>query len=118
MGIAVSVDIDVRLRSHHKVPSNISKARLHKAFNEGRRSANADTVENPYDNSKLRRLWEQGRTQQRAGEVRMPIPALEHGETRAVRPPHNPPGPKHPSRPTVRRRTATGFDGSEGPRVR
>jgi len=86
------------------VPSNISKARLHKAFNEGRRSAASETAENPYDNPKLRKLWDLGRAQQRAGELTTPIPALEHGETRAQRAPQNPPGTKAASRPPPRRR--------------
>ena len=74
------------------MPSNISKARLSKAFNEGRRSATVEAVENPYDNPKLRALWEKGREQQRSGELKTPIPALEHGERRAERVPQNPPG--------------------------
>jgi hypothetical protein len=100
------------------VPSNISKARLSKAFNEGRRSASAETVENPYDNPKLRQLWEQGRTQQRAGSLKTPIPALEHGETRAQRTPHNPPGAKRASRPAPRPRHSSGFGGRGRPRGR
>jgi hypothetical protein len=68
------------------VPSNLSKARLHKAFNEGRRAAREEKAQNPYDHPKLRQLWEQGRAQQRAGEITVPIPPLEHGETRAQRP--------------------------------
>jgi hypothetical protein len=99
------------------VPSNISKARLHKAFNEGRRSANVETAENPYDNPKLRQLWEQGRTQQMAGEIKTPIPPLEHGETRAQRAPRNPPGSKAASRPPPRPRNTSGFRG-RGPRGR
>ena len=87
------------------MPSNISKARLHKAFNEGRRSATSETAENPYDNAKLRALWEEGRTRQRAGELTTPIPPLEHGETRAQRAPQNPPGSKPPSRPPPRPRS-------------
>ena len=66
------------------MPSNISKARLQKAFNEGRRSANVEAAENPYDNPKLQKLWEEGRAKQRSGELATPIPALSHGETRAV----------------------------------
>ena len=80
------------------MPSNISKARLSKAFNEGRRAAAEANADNPYDNPKLRSLWEKGRTQQRAGELESPIPPLEHGETRARREPHNPPKPKPPPR--------------------
>ena len=86
------------------MPSSLSKARLHKAFNEGRRAAASATAENPYDNPKLRKLWEQGREQQRAGQLTTPIPALEHGETRAQRAPQNPPGTKQASRPPPRRR--------------
>ena len=97
------------------MPSNISKARLHKAFNEGRRSATSETAENPYDNAKLRALWEEGRTRQRAGELTTPIPPLEHGETRAQRAPHNPPGSKaarKPApRPAPRSRNSPGFGG-------
>jgi hypothetical protein len=68
------------------VPSNLSKARLHKAFNEGRRSAKEEAAQNPYDHPKLRQLWDEGRARQRAGEITTPIPALAHGETRAQRP--------------------------------
>jgi hypothetical protein len=68
------------------VPSNLSKTRLHKAFNEGRRAAKEEKAQNPYDHPKLRQLWDQGRTQQRAGEITTPIPPLAHGETRAQRP--------------------------------
>ena len=93
------------------MPSNISKARLHKAFNEGRRSATSETAENPYDNPKLRQLWDEGRSQQRAGTLTTPIPPLAHGETRAQRVPHNPPGSKPPSRPAPRPRNATRFGG-------
>ena len=97
------------------MPSNISKSRLRKAFNEGRRSASAEVAENPYDNAKLRQLWEQGRAQQRNGEIKTPIPPLEHGETRAQRQPHNPPGSKRsakpPARPAPRSRNAPGFGG-------
>lgn len=90
------------------MPSNISKSRLRKAFNEGRRSATSETADNPYDNLKLRKLWEQGRTQQRAGELSTPIPPLEHGETRAQRAPHNPPGSKVAARPAPRGRPRSG----------
>ena len=76
------------------MPSNIPMARLRKAFNEGRRSATTEIAENPYDNAKLRQLWEHGREQQRAGQITTPIPPLEHGETRAQRAVHNPPGSK------------------------
>ena len=98
------------------MPSNISKSRLRKAFNEGRRSATSETADNPYDNLKLRQLWEQGRTQQRAGELTSPIPPMEHGETRAQRAPQNPPGTK----PVVRRPSGPGprrnFGGGRGRR--
>jgi hypothetical protein len=66
-----------------EMPSAISKSRLQKAFNEGRRSAQNESTVNPYENPKLRELWEQGRAKQRAGEIATPIPLLEHGETRA-----------------------------------
>jgi hypothetical protein len=81
------------------VPSSISKSRLRKAFNEGRRSASVESAENPYDNPKLRDLWEEGRSLQRAGKIETPIPALRRGETRAQRARQNPPRPKRPSRP-------------------
>ena len=97
------------------MPSNISKSRLRKAFNEGRRSATVENAENPYDNPKLRQLWEQGRTQQRAGEIKTPIPPLEHGETRAQRQPHNPPGTKRAARPPGR---PQGRPGAGPPRSR
>ena len=97
------------------MPSNISKSRLRKAFNEGRRSATSETADNPYDNEKLRKLWDLGRAQQRAGELTTPIPPLEHGETRAQRAPHNPPGSKaarKPApRPAPRSRNSPGFGG-------
>ena len=85
------------------MPSNISKARLQKAFNEGRRAA-AENIENPYDNPKLRKLWDEGRAQQRAGQLTSPIPQLEHGETRAQRAAHNPPGSGAARRPPPRPR--------------
>lgn len=76
------------------MPSNISKTRLRKAFDEGRRSATVESAQNPYDNPKLRKLWDDGRARQRAGELTTPIPALQPGETRAQRAPQNPPGSK------------------------
>ena len=85
------------------MPSSISKARLHKAFNEGRRSATSEAAQNPYDNPKLRRLWEQGRERQRAGEIETPIPPLRHGETRARQMHRNPPGSKPAPKPAARR---------------
>jgi hypothetical protein len=93
------------------VPSSISKARLRKAFDEGRRSATSE-VQNPYDNPKLQKLWEQGRTMQRNGEIKTPIPQLAHGETRAERVKHNAPGTKPAARPAPRPRGGGGF----GPR--
>src|SRR5687768_3914987 len=100
------------------MPSNISKSRLRKAFNEGRRSATNENADNPYDNAKLRKLWEQGRTQQRGGELTTPIPPLEHGETRAQRAPHNPPGSKAKGkpapRPGPRSRNPGGYGGPRG----
>jgi hypothetical protein len=98
------------------VPSNISKARLSKAFNEGRRSAREATAENPYDNPKLRRLWDQGRTREQAGGINTPIPPLAHGETRAQRAQQNPPRPKPP--PSPRRSGSGGRPGGRGPRAR
>ena len=70
--------------------SSISKSRLRRAFDEGRRSAPVEVAENPYDNPKLQHLWERGRSQQRAGELKDPVPLLEPGETPAVRTPHYP----------------------------
>ena len=67
------------------MPSTLSRSRLRKAFNEGRRSAADQAAENPYDNPKLRSLWDQGRAQQLAGELATPIPPLEYGEMRARR---------------------------------
>lgn len=81
------------------MPSSLSRARLSKAFNEGRRSAAQASAENPYDNPKLRQLWEQGRARQLAGELESPLPPLAHGERRAARAPRNPPDSKRPSRP-------------------
>ncbi len=100
------------------MPSNISKSRLHKAFNEGRRAAAAESAENPYDNPKLRKLWDEGRTQQRAGEIKSPVPPLEHGETRAQRAPQNPPGSKRAARPAPRPRNPSNFGGRGGRRGR
>ena len=100
------------------MPSNISKSRLHKAFDEGRRSATVENTENPYDNPKLRSLWEKGRAQQRAGELKTPIPQMEHGETRAQRAPRNPPRPAPPPRPRGGPRDGRGFGGGGRPRGR
>jgi hypothetical protein len=103
------------------VPSNISKSRLRKAFNEGRRSATEPSAENPYDNEKLRQLWEDGRSLQRSGQIKTPIPPLERGETRAQRAPQNPPGTRRaslpPSRPP-RNRPGFGDGGGRRPRGR
>lgn len=96
------------------MPSNISKARLHKAFNEGRRSAAVEGADNPYDNPKLRQLWDEGRTKQRAGEITAPIPPLQHGETRAQRAPQNPPGTKRAAKPAPRPRGGGGYRGGGG----
>jgi hypothetical protein len=93
------------------VPSNISKSRLQKAFTEGRRSATVAAAENPYDNPKLKQLWEQGRTMQIAGEIKIPIPPLEPGKRRAERTLHNPPGSKRAARPAPRPRNSPGFGG-------
>jgi hypothetical protein len=76
------------------VPAAISKSRLRRAFDEGRRSATSESAVNPYENPKLRTLWEDGRAKQRAGEITTPIPALEHGKTRARQNVQNPPGPR------------------------
>ncbi|MDQ3440447.1 MAG: hypothetical protein M3478_08880 [Planctomycetota bacterium] len=102
------------------MPSSISKSRLRKAFDEGRRSATSETVQNPYDNEKLRRLWDDGRARQRAGELTTPIPALEHGETRAQRAPQNPPGSKRANKPAPppRHRGGPGAGGRWRPRGR
>ena len=84
------------------MPSNISRARFSKAFNEGRRAANDKVAENPYENPKLRQQWEKGRSMQLAGQLTTPIPPLEHGETRARRVQlgvPKPPRPKPPFRP-------------------
>jgi len=99
------------------VPSNISKARLRKAFNEGRRSATVESAQNPYDNPKLQKLWEDGRAKQKAGELKDPIPPLEPGETRAQKIQHNPPGSAQPParRPAPPRRFGQGFGGRDGP---
>ena len=72
----------------------------------------------PYDNPKLRQLWEQGRAMQQAGQVQAPIPPLEPGETRARRAPQNPPGTKRASapRPAARPHGRPGFRGRGGPR--
>jgi hypothetical protein len=93
------------------MPSSISKARLRKAFNEGRRSANEPGALNPYDNPKLRQLWEDGRSQQLAGQLKVPIPPLEQGETRAMRPL---PKGQRPPRPAGPRPRSGGFGGGGG----
>ena len=85
------------------MPTNISRVRLRKAFNEGRRSATSETTTNPYEHPKLRQLWEDGRAQQRAGTLTTPIPPLEPGERRAERVQHNPPGSKRANQPPPRR---------------
>lgn len=85
-------------RSGFKMPSNLSIARRRKAFDEGRRSATHPAAENPYDQSKLRQLWELGRSQQQSGELESPAPAREVGEGEAQRAPRNPPRPKPPRR--------------------
>lgn len=97
------------------MPSNISRSRLQKAFNEGRRSASVENAENPYDNPKLRQLWQEGRERHRAGELTTPLPPLAPGETRAQRVPHNPPGSKRASRPPPRRPNPRGSGRSRRP---
>src|SRR5215213_8053023 len=96
------------------MPSSISKTRLRKAFNEGRRSATSPSAENPYDNEKLRKLWQEGRAQQQAGTIKTPLPPLEHGETRAQRAPQNPPGTKRAARPAPPPRGGGGYRGGGG----
>jgi hypothetical protein len=96
------------------MPSSISKTRLRKAFNEGRRSATSPSAENPYDNEKLRKLWQEGRAQQQAGTITTPLPPLEHGETRAQRAPQNPPGTKRAARPAPPPRGGGGYRGGGG----
>lgn len=91
------------------MPSSISKARLNKAFNEGRRSATLPSAVNPYDNPKLRQLWENGRAKQQAGELKTPMPPLAQGKTRARREPQLPGRSIGPSRPTSRPRNSPGF---------
>ena len=86
------------------MPSSITRARLQKAFNEGRRSAATEAAENPYDNPKLRDLWEQGRTRQRAGEIAAPLPPLAHGERRAARAPRGRADIERPTRPAAPRK--------------
>jgi hypothetical protein len=85
----------------------MSKARLRKAFNEGRRAA-AETIENPYDNPKLRELWDEGRRQQQAGTIKTPIPPLVPGETRAQRVEQKPPGSARAKAPAPRPRGGGG----------
>ncbi len=78
------------------MPSNISRNRREKAFNEGRRSAESPTARNPYENAKLRQLWDGGRAKQLAGELKTPIPALDHGKTRARAANQSSPAPRSP----------------------
>src|SRR5687767_5723143 len=96
------------------MPLSTSKGRLRKAFNEGRRSAASEAPSNPYDNAKLRELWEKGRAMQRAGELTTHIPAMEHGETRALRAPRKRAGEKPTSRPPGGLRRGRGADGRLG----
>ena len=98
------------------MPSSISKSRLRRAFDEGRRSAAAETAANPYDNPKLRQLWEEGRAMQRAGGLKTPIPALAHGKTRAQQVSHNAAGSKAASRPPKHPRGGGGGRTSARPR--
>ena len=100
------------------MPSSISKARLSKAFNEGRRAASEESAQNPYGNAKLQELWERGRAQQKSGQLKTPIPPLEHGETRAERVTHNPPGSKSTGRPAPRPRNRPRPGGFRNPRQR
>lgn len=74
---------------------SISISRRQKAFDEGRRSAKVAAARNPYENTKLRDLWERGRAQEQAGTLTTPIPPLAHGKTRA-REPGQPPSPQRP----------------------
>ncbi|HEX8914984.1 MAG TPA: hypothetical protein VF796_21705 [Humisphaera sp.] len=97
------------------MPSSVSQYRLRKAYDEGRRSANEPPESNPYDNPRLRRLWELGRTQQLDGTAQGPVPPLKPGESRAVRPTPGVPGGKPkgaPRRPGPPRRNFGG--GSRG----
>lgn len=96
------------------MPSSISKTRLRKAFDEGRRSASSESAENPYDNVKLAKLWDDGRAKQRSGELTTPIPSLEPGETRAQRAPHNPPGTRRANKPSPRPPRPRGGGGGYG----
>jgi hypothetical protein len=100
------------------VPSSISPLRRSKAFDEGRRSATSEAAQNPYDNPKLRQLWEDGRAKQRSGELTTPIPPLEHGATRARRAQQNPPGSSRPRPPAPRPRGGPGGFGGFRPRGR
>src|SRR3954468_11288466 len=94
------------------MPSSLSRSRRIKAFNEGRRSAK-EPATNPYDNPTLRDLWDQGRARELSGELTTPIPPLEHGERRAQRTPHTPPGSKPPPAPKPRPGRG-GFSGRGG----
>jgi hypothetical protein len=95
------------------MPSNISRARLTKAFIEGRRSALDKVSENPYANPKLRELWDRGRSQQLSGELKTPIPPLEHGKTRA-RSPNQVRAKQQRPKPPLRPRGGGGFRDREG----
>jgi hypothetical protein len=64
------------------VPSNLSINRRRKAFIEGRRSAAHEVSRNPYEHPKLRDLWELGRTQQRSGELKTPVPPRKVAEAK------------------------------------
>lgn len=81
------------------MPSNLSIRRRRKAFDEGRRSADKPAAQNPYDQPKLRQLWDLGRTQQQSGELKTPVPLRAQTEGEALRTPRNPPRPKQPKRP-------------------
>ena len=95
------------------MPSSISRSRRQNAFNEGRRAAKETLARNPYQNPKLQALWEQGRAQEAAGQIKTPIPALDHGQTRA-RTPERGPQTRAPSSGRPRNR----FGGDQGRRPR
>ena len=68
------------------IVQNISIARRQKAFDEGRRSAKVASARNPYENTKLRDLWERGRAHEQAGTLTTPIPPLAHGRHEPLNP--------------------------------
>jgi hypothetical protein len=105
------------------VPSNLSLNRRRKAFLEGRRSAAHEVSRNPYQHPKLKELWELGRSQQRSGELKTPVPPRKVAEAKPPRPTRKPQQrSRYSDRPSRPNRyggsSGGGFGGSSGGRFR